>query len=272
MVSLTKANSRRKGSRSGGGRPRQEGDRYPSGRLKPVKPNAEVLARRKAICADPAMATCPLDASLANGWISQAEYGAGRVFLSVHVGAGLDSPGAAAMRDNSIPTGAADAIRKNWGELTDVQVRAMSWNEFSDKEIAAIWDSALRDLGRSADPEAANDFAARAHQRWRALNAAMSPIERTVVDSFCIREEWPQWFAERLAGRMDTVHEEKRDILISGLRAIAQAMRQPKAPVRDDLASPKPKPRGPVIIERVEFVNDNGEVVQVHERIRRQAG
>lgn len=270
MVSLKKPRSGRS-ARAGGGRPRLDGDRYPSGRLKPIKPNEDVLARRLAICADPKMATCPLDASLANGWITQSEYGAGRVFLSVHVGAGLQSPGAASMRDNSIPTGTADLVRPNWAEMTDVQVRAMQWKEFSNKEIAAIWDSALRDMGRADTPTGESDFAARAHQRWRALNAAMTPIERTVVDSFCIREEWPQWIAERLAGRAQTVHEEKREILVSGLQAISRVMRKPASAARQDLALPMPVKRsGPVLIERVEIVNDNDEVIQVHERIKRR--
>lgn len=267
---MGKATNPRINPRSKGGRPRQQGERYPSGKLKAVKPNPVVLARRALICADPAMATCPLDASYANGWITQAEYGAGRAFLAVHVSAGLDAPGAAAMRDNSIPRGAADELRQKWGELSDAQVLAMRWNEFTDKEIAAIWDSALRHMGRLADPAAPSEFAVRAHQRWRAMNAALSSIERVVVDSFCVRAEWPQWFVERLEGRYDTVHEERRDILVSGLRAIGQAMRKPKAPVRRDLALPDPKPaRGPVIVERTEIVDDSGEVVQVHERIRR---
>lgn len=270
MVSLTKPRSRRTGNRSGGGRPKKEGDRYPNGRLKAEKPNPAVLARRQLICADPAMATCPLDAAFANGWITQADYGAGRAFLSVHVSAGLDSPGAAAIRDNSIPRGAADQLSQRWGEMTDAQVRGMRWNEFTDKEISAIWDSALRDLDRAADPTAPSDFAVRAHQRWRAMNAAMSSIERVVVDSFCVREEWPQWFVERLAGRVVPIHEERRDILISGLRAIAETMRKPKAPVRRDLVLPDPpRPSGPVVIERTEIVNEAGEVVQVHERVRR---
>jgi len=267
---MPKTKIRNPGNRSGGGRRRSDGDRYPSGKLKPVQPNPEVLARRALLCADPSMATCPLDASYANGWLSQSDYGAAKAYISVHAGAGLGGPGAARTADTSIPRGAAMDLSERWSGMTEAEIRKFRISQLPDKELVLIWDSALRDLGRAADPEQAQKFAENANRRWRALNAAMTSHERLVVDSFCIRETWPRWFHERLAGNMKSQWEDERSVLISGLRRIGAALSQPKSIARSDLVLPDPpKPRGPVVIERTEIVDDTGAVVQVFERIRR---
>lgn len=219
------------------GRPRKEGARTASGRLLPPPPNELVLARRAAICADPAMATCPLDAAYANGWLTRREYGAANAYVAVHKRAGLGGPGARQV-DPSLPTGAAIELADRWSELSERDVRSMRLSQLPDKELVLIWDSALRDLGRMADPEKAEQFAVEANRRWRALNAIMTSFERVVVDSFCIRETWPRWFWERVEGRMASEFEEERTVLLSGLRSIAGALDAPKSIVRSDLAAP----------------------------------
>ncbi|MGH6970341.1 MAG: hypothetical protein ACREEQ_01910, partial [Caulobacteraceae bacterium] len=60
-----------KKARRSGPKPR-EGARYADGRLRPPGPNPAVLERRRAIAGDVAMAENPLDAALANGWLSEA--------------------------------------------------------------------------------------------------------------------------------------------------------------------------------------------------------
>lgn len=253
------------------GRPRKSGARFPSGKLKQAAPNQRVLDQRASICADPTMATCPLDAAYANGWLSKVEYGAGKAYISVHARAGIGGPGAAAQRDTSIPTGAALELADRWSSLSDADVRRMRLSLLPDKEIALIWDSALRDLGRYADPAKAEEFAQEANRRWRALNAAMTTMERSAVDDFCIRETWPRWFWERQAGNMKTWSEDERDILIGGLRAMARAMEKPKTIAKVDIALPRPAPAsGPREVERVVYQDETGETLFEAERIKRR--
>lgn len=256
---------------TGKGRPRKEGARHPSGKLKRAGANQTVLDRRAAICADPTMATCPLDAAYANGWLSQSEYGAGRAYIAVHARAGIGGPGAAATRDTSIPTGAALELADRWSSMNDGEVRRLRLSLLPDKEIVLIWDSAMRDLGRFADPQKAEEFARDANQRWRSLNAAMTSIERTTVDNFCIRETWPRWFWERQAGNMKTRFEDERDILIGGLRAMARAMEKPETIAKVDLVDPRPVPKsGPREVERVIYQDETGETLFEAERIKRR--
>lgn len=258
--------------RGAGGRPRQEGDRYPNGRLKPAGPNPIVVERRKAICDDVTMATCPLDAAYARGWISQRDHGAGKAYIAVHAGAGFTGPGSSGQRDTSLPKGSADQLRADWGAMTTGEVKALRWSDISSKDIAAIWDSALRDLGRHADPEKAETFAAEANRRWRALNAAMTAQERVAVDAFCVRETWPQWLIERLAGRMDSRWEDNRTLLVEGLTVIARKLQTKKSPVESDLVLPDPPKvaKGPARMERTVYVDENGKKMLEVERIRRR--
>lgn len=255
-----------------GGRPRKDGDRFPNGRLKPPGPNQLVVDRRKAICEDVTMATCPLDAAYARGWITQAEHGAGKAFIAIHAGAGFMGPGYSGQKDTSLPTGSVDELRANWSEMTSGQVKAMKWSDISAKDIAKIWDSALRDLGRYADPETAEQFAADANRKWRAVNAQMTSHERMAVDAFCIREVWPQWLTERLAGQDSGRWADQRNILIEGLRIVGHALRKPKTPAMVDVVqTPKPKATGPLRIEKTIYVDDaTGQpVLEVERRTRR---
>lgn len=260
--------------RGAGGRPRQEGERYANGRLKPPGPNQLMVARRKAICDDVTMATCPMDAAYARGWISQAEHAAGRAFISIHMRAGFQGPGLSAQRDTSLPTGSSDQLRSNWREMSTGQVLAIKWSTLSPKEIAAIWDSALRDLGRAADPTKAEAFAADANRKWRSINASMTTLQRLRVDDFCIRETWPRWFFDRVNGNMRGHFEDERSTLIEGLRVIARALETPKTIAVPDIVEPSAprKPTGPLRREHTVYVDqDTGEPVLEVERIKRTA-
>lgn len=263
---MAKVKIRKGGNRSGGGRPARSGDRYPGGKLKPQKPNPEVIARRQALTEDITMATCPLDVAYARNWLSRQDYGAARAYISVHSRAGLGGPGAR-QADTSLPTGAALDLAERWSGLSDSDVRKLDLTLLPDKELVLIWDSALRDLGRMADPEKAEQFAAEATRRWRALNAAMTSIERLAVDSFCIRETWPRWLSERLAGRMDSRWEDERRILVSGLKVMAAALAKPKTIARVDLVAPQQPPVGPRRRETFTYVDQDGGKLFEVERI-----
>lgn len=260
--------------RGAGGRPRQDGERFPNGRLKPPGPNQLMVERRKALCDDVTMATCPLDAAFARGWISRAEHAAGRAYIAVHMRAGFQGPGYSGQRDTSLPTGSADELRANWRGMTTGEVLAIKWSTLSNKEIATIWDSALRDMGRAADPTKADDFAKDANRKWRFLNAAMTTLQRLRVDEFCIRETWPRWFIDRAKGDMKGHSEDERTTLIEGLRVISRALEKPKTPaVSDIVVPPAPRPSGPVRTERTVYVDqDTGApVLEVERRTRRPA-
>lgn len=261
--------------RGAGGRPRQEGERYANGRLKPPGPNQIIVARRKAICDDVTMATCPLDASYARGWISKEEHAAGRAFIAIHVRAGFQGPGLASVRDMSLPTGSADELRANWRDMKTAEVMAIKWSTLSPKEIAAIWDSALRDLGRYADPARAEEFSADANRKWRSIHASLTTLQRLRVDEFCIRETWPRWFLDRANGNMRGHFEDERSTLIEGLRIIGRALEKPRTPAVPGLVETPPpaRPSGPVHVERMIYVDqDTGEpVLEVERRTRKSA-
>ncbi len=253
------------------GRPKKQGDRFPNGRLKPPGPNERVVAMRKAICDDVTMATCPLDAAFARGWISQAEHGAGKAFIALHSGAGFKGPGYSGQRDTSLPTGSADELADNWRGMSTGQVLSIKWATLSSKEIVAIWDSALRDLGRYADPESAEQFAADANRKWRLVNHQLTAAQRNAVDAFCIREIWPQWMTERLAGKDSGRWGDQRNMLIEGLRVIGHTLRKPKSSaVVDVVQSPEPASERRVRrVERTVYVDAAGAQVLEVERITR---
>lgn len=75
------------------GRPRKQGERYPSGKLKPAKPNAKVVAMRRAMLGakdgervDLAKAENPMDLALERGWISEKRHRAGQLFANLYRG------------------------------------------------------------------------------------------------------------------------------------------------------------------------------------------
>ena len=250
------------------GRPAKVGDRYPSGKLKPVGPNPEVIARRRALTENLMMATCPLDVAFANDWLTQAEYQTGKSYGGVYLRSDICAPGMPRMRDGSIPKGVED-------------VRDLKWEQLSTAEIARIWDSAFRDLGSLLKPEstgAKDTPAARAWDRWKAINAAMSPEERSEVYAVCVQDSWPQWIIQRRAGHFGTRWERKYDLLVSGLRAMADLMATPTPRAANDHHESEAPARavsprvGGQRIERIQYVDEDGNpLLEVERRTRRDA-
>lgn len=85
----------RKGS-SKSGRPRQPGNRYPSGKLKPPEPNAVVVALRRANLpgdrADLTKAENAIDLALARGWLTEDQTRAAWAYHQLHRKAGNELP------------------------------------------------------------------------------------------------------------------------------------------------------------------------------------
>lgn len=211
------------------GRPRKSGSRNASGRLnEKVDPNPIVMARRLAIASDPTKASCPLDAAVANGWLSPAESLGAEIFIGTHRSAGLGGPsGFGRSWEPSIGSGAADDLNFMWSELTDAQVRAMRWSDLSKADIARIWDSALPVQGGTTDGSKS------ANRRWRTICSALTPAQREAVSNFCVLELWPRWLERRLNGKPNAGGPDLES-LRTGLRAVLMAVRTRK-PENDNI-------------------------------------
>lgn len=75
------------------GRPKLPGDRYPSGKLKPVKPNPRVVEMRRALlgakegeAVDITKTESPIDLALARGWLSKERHAAAERFIRLYAG------------------------------------------------------------------------------------------------------------------------------------------------------------------------------------------
>jgi len=195
-----------------GGRPRKEGDRYECGKLKPPPPNPVVLAQRAALCADPMMATNPIDVMLANRWISEDQHRTACRYREDHNRAQLCGPTVPTQQDLSAPEG--------------VDARNLRFTNMTHGEIAAIWDSAM---GRTPAPMTDQEDAQhRALERYKAANRAMTTDQQNEVNGVVLLDSWPQWVIQRRAGRFNTSWERKRVLLLDGLNAMQDKVYEPK--------------------------------------------
>ena len=212
---MAKTKIRNMGKRASGGRPRKEGDRFPSGKLRPQKPNERTLEMRAALgVTDIGQAFSPIQIAARNGWLSPDDCRAAATFASIHTVAGLGRSHAAVGAGLEVAPG------------TDVSGDPTASSFFATlphSEVVAIWDTVFNAEGGSETDR--DSRAQKAMQQWKAVNAAMTPEQRSEVYDVCILDSFPQWIIQRAAGRMETSWERKRDILIHGLRAIARALR-----------------------------------------------
>lgn len=186
---------------SKGGRPRLDGDRYPSGKLKPVKPNTKVVDIRAAFgLTKLGQKFTPIEVAFHRGWIDEETYTAAARFAALHRLAVVGGPAMPVQRDQSAGEGA--------------DVRLLSFAHLTDKEVAAIWDSAMPMARTPRDDE---ERRAKATRQWAEWNAAMTPQQRQEVFNVVIFDSWPQWVIQRAAGYFGRAWEKKRDLLIAGL-------------------------------------------------------
>lgn len=265
MSKSSRNRSRRKGSQNAG-RPRQDGARYPSGKLKPVGPNQLVVGRRRAICNDVTMASCPLDAALSNGWISTSDHRAGTTFAMLYRASGLGGPamGASDYREantTNMEIDPATAAKLSGGK---------NWlQHLTDGEITAMWDEAFRDhRPTGADAE---QRAAEALTKWRDVNAAMPAEVRAEMHLVCVQESWPQWIPQRAAGKMDTSWERKRDLLLQGFQTVRGLFRRP---ADEEVSCEAEHDRvargvGPKVAETTHYVDADGVLQYEAVRLRR---
>jgi hypothetical protein len=204
--------------RKGGGRPRKEGPRHPSGQLvQKVEPNAKVVELRRALLGEAPQARLadaedPMSLALARGWISAEQYQAGMRY-------------AAAWR-RSHPQRRTPGLM----ETQEPAVRDLRRiGEMSDEEIAAAFEAVFSEPAPGGPPSEAEQVEARA--RYNAMSRAMTSAEQAEAFlCFCLAS-WPQWILQRCAGRFDTHWERKHRLLVSGLETLAAKRPQRRAAV-----------------------------------------
>jgi hypothetical protein len=178
---------RRKSGSSKAGRKRTDGERYPCGKKKPIKPNPKVVALRRALLGRddlPVMALAaaenPLDLMLARGWLEARLHRAARDYAALVERAGLKGP-------------------------------AMRTAQF--EKLARSFDAGSGDASAMAT--------------LRELWAQMRPAEAQALHEVCVRESWPEWLIFRLAGRdVPPAWDAKRERLIGALERVRAAQRK----------------------------------------------
>lgn len=245
-----------------GGRPRQEGERYPNGRLKPAGANERSLEIRKGFGLSKLnQRMVPLDVAHSNGWLSDVDYLTGIRFANLHQAAGFNRAGSAmgSTLEVDVPTEVS----------LSVSLHAKSFFAgLPHDELTALWDRVFdrgeRDVGK------ASEAAAKAMKLWKVANAAMTAEERDEVTNVCILDSWPQWIIQRSAGREGTTWEKKRDALIRGLAKVRAAIRPERTvdPVEDEPV--QDGPTGPLRTEHFVYVDETGAQVLEVERITRR--
>lgn len=202
------ARHKRKGS-SRAGRPKQKGDRYACGKLKPKGPNATVLAKRQA--GDAAAGEHPLDFALSKGWLTERQHKDAMAYRSAFNRAHIGGPRLSLGTLSETPP--SEELRETWATMTDA-------------EITAIFDKVFDVDPEALDPEKAEE---RALARWRLLNAGLSASEREELFRVAVLGSWPFWMPKKAAdhalGIKDIVKEQT---LLSSLAGVARAMRPPR--------------------------------------------
>jgi hypothetical protein len=194
--------------RKGGGRPRKEGPRHPSGQLvQKVEPNAKVVELRRALLGEAPQARLadaedPMALALARGWITDEQQRAGLQYASAW----------RRSHPQRRTPGLAETSEQSGRDLRRV-------SEMSDEEIATAFETVFSDAASRGPPSEAEQVEAR--QRYNAMSRAMTADEQAEVFlCFCLAS-WPQWILQRCAGRFDTAWERKHRLLVSGLETLA---------------------------------------------------
>ncbi|MCZ4109548.1 hypothetical protein O3U67_15770 [Brevundimonas diminuta] len=260
---MGKATEPRLNRRSKGGRPRLKGDRTKGGRLK-HSPNERVMEIRAAFGVDHiGQAFSPIQIALRNGWLSVEDCCTASEFASLYAAAGLGRSSISMTSDLEVKTRT---------ETTGDPTAPSFFAQLPDQEVAMIWDLVFSNDGGAQDTR--EERAARAMRKWKAANAAMSPEQRTEVHNVCILDSFPQWVIHRASGHMGTGWERKRDLLISGLRAVRAALHPKTKRADEDLTFiPAEQPRQHVgagsSTKRTTYVDPDGEPVLEVERVSR---
>lgn len=229
------------------------------------------------------MAENPLDAALANGWLTDREHRAGKNYGMIYRQAAIGAP--------SLAAGAF--VETRWGE--DDDLRGIAIRDMTSGEIAGVWTSAFEEGPRAASADAREREAAAALAKWRILNARLSAAVRTELFSVCVQETWPRWVIERVAGeqaragasaerralsdaelaqiarKFSEPWEQRRKLLVAGLQAVAGLLAELSTSRFTPTKTPEPRPasRPPasnLVKEVAEYVDGEGSLLFTVER------
>lgn len=258
---MTKRKRKARGS-SRAGRPRKEGDRYPSGKLKPPGPNERVIVKRKAGDAD--AGEHPLDFALSQGWLDERLHRTAMDYRAAYGRAHFDGAPRLAMG------GLAEAMPS--------EAIKLKWAEMADADIVEIFDQVF---SVDTPPEGRDASAAKAWLRWKMLNNALRPDEREELFRVAILGSWPFWMPKAASDlALGANDQRKRSLLFSALEGASRAMRPPRLkPTITALPdTPKRTPKSEVAVryetpdgQAVQPVSKKGLPFEVVERVRRRA-
>lgn len=273
---MTKFAKNRRGAK------RKAGARYANGRLKPVDPrNKIVAARRLELCADPAMATTPLDCALANGFISPTDYRAAMIYAGAFRASRIAPAASTVAKDLSTPASLVD-------------VRGVSYAAMSDAEIMAVWSSVETHTKGLWGVSDSDESEAAALRRWHDLNQGLTADQRAELMRVAIMDSWPHWInqwivagkmvkriqgenrkatqeeADRWKGLKVNIHTRQRSLLIAACASVRLAMTKDRfesAPLVEGSITPVP---GPKVAETTIYETSAGVQVLEVVRVRRK--
>lgn len=247
------------------GRPREEGARFPSGKLRPrPRPNERVLAERRRLLGsddlDVSLASNPLDLAHARNWLTQRQYKAARALGGVARRAGFAGLRMAAGGPEETPTSAVE-YRGQIGEMTHA-------------ELAAAWDNVFNRTGLE-NPE---QVAAEAMAKWREIHAVLTVLEAGEIDRICAQGVWPPWIEWKVEHPGEDLPEglkRRKRVLEHALDKVAKVIWPPKITAPPPPAENGDKlaeyPSGPLREEVADYVDRDGNLLYQVVRKRRGA-
>lgn len=256
MASKAEKKRNRKATRGLGsskaGRPRADGERYPGGKLKPRRNDRAIEARRAIVGEgmDIALADDPLDFIHAKGWLSTARYRAALAYRDIRRQARLGGP--------RLDAGGVQETASTTGLV------ARSVSDMTSAEITEVFDHVFRE----APATTAEEREAAALQRWKRVEAAMSPVERHQVGMICVDLSWTFWITalnmghelvgRRLADRQ--AFERGLDAIRAALKPSVKATAE-RAMAVYETAPQRPVTTAPKRLVDVQYVDEDGEPV-----------
>jgi hypothetical protein len=176
------AKHRKRGS-SKAGRPRKDGDRYPSGKLKPRGPNETTLAKRRA--GDASAGEHPLDFALSKGWLTERQHKDAMAYRATYNLAHAGRFGPRLAQGDLAEVEPSEALRESWSSLSDAQ-------------IASVFDTVFNVTPPTAEREQKE---AAARLRWKLINASLSSAQRQEVFMVAVLGSWPFWMVRAGSSR-----------------------------------------------------------------------
>lgn len=223
---------RRKKGSSKAGRPRKDGERYPSGKLKPRPVNETVLAKRAI--GDAAAGEHPMDFALSRGWVTEQQHRSAMAYRATF------------NRAHGPAAGGPKLALSKLAEVEPAEALKVSWAIMTDEEITEIFDRVFSVRPEDTERERAE---AEALERWRVFNAALTPGEREELFMVCVLGSWPFWMPKKASDHpLGAKDLRKQAALLTGLDVVGSKRVAP----RRDIGKITPVPFKPTREGRAE--------------------